>query len=163
MNTESTPRADVSADSSSAPQDRDHLSRRERGVWRAALLLLGVLALAFSATSWQFVRSMPHHMEALPVGLVALVFLFVAYAWGKTNEIAELRGLVRGIEQRNTTSHDTERLDQLFSLISRSQQGYRDLIDTFEIFRKRAIAWHSSTGCRASCSGADGRAWSARA
>jgi PAS domain S-box-containing protein len=132
MNTDSTPRADASADSSSAPQERDRLSRRERGVWRAALLLLGVLALAFSATSWQFVRSMPHHMEALPVGLVALVFLFVAYAWTKTNEIAELRGLVRGIEQRNTTPHDTERLDQLFSLISRSQQGYRDLIDTFE-------------------------------
>ena len=132
MNKESTLRADASVESPSAPLDRDRLSRRERGVWRAALLLLGALAVAFSATSWQSVQSMPHHLEALPVGLVVLVFLFVAYAWSKTNEIAELRGLVRGIEQRANTEHDNKQLDQLFSLISRSQQGYRDLIDTFE-------------------------------
>ena len=132
MNKDFTPRADAPAESASSPLERDQLSRRERGVWRAALLLLGALALAFAATSWQSIQAMPHHLEALPVGLVVLVSLFVAYAWGKTNEIAELRGLVRGIEQRTNTEHDTNQLDQLFSLISKSQQGYRDLIDTFE-------------------------------
>ena len=133
MNTDSTPRGDAQAESPSARSERDHLSRRERGVWRAALLLLGALALAFAATSWQSVLSMPHNLEALPVGLVVLVFLFVVYAWSKTNEISELRGLVRGIEQQRTNvGQDTGQLDQLFSLISRSQQGYRDLIDTFE-------------------------------
>jgi PAS domain S-box-containing protein len=132
MNKDSTPRADAPAESPSAPSQRDHLSRRERGVWRAALLLLGALALAFAAVSWQSVLAMPHNLEALPVGLVILVFLFVVYAWRKTNEISELRGLVRGIEQRTNAGHDTTQLDQLFSLISRSQQGYRDLIDTFE-------------------------------
>jgi PAS domain S-box-containing protein len=132
MNKDSTPRADAPAESPSAPSQRDHLSRRERGVWRAALLLLGALALAFAAISWQSVLSMPHNLEALPVGLVVLVSLFVVYAWRKANEIAELRGLVRGIEQRNNAGHDTDQLDQLFSLISKSQQGYRDLIDTFE-------------------------------
>jgi PAS domain S-box-containing protein len=132
MNKDSTPRGDVPAESPSARSERDHLSRRERGVWRAALLLLGALAVAFAATSWQSIRSMSSHLEALPVGLVVLVFLFVAYAWSKTNEISELRGLVRGIEQRATVGHDADQLDQLFSLISRSQQGYRDLIDTFE-------------------------------
>src|SRR5579863_1207374 len=133
MNKEITPRADTPAESSSARTERDHLSRRERGVWRAALLLLGSLALAFAATSWQSVHAMPHNLEALPVGLVVLVFLFVVYAWSKTNEISELRGLVRGIEQQRTNAgQDIGQLDQLFSLISRSQQGYRDLIDTFE-------------------------------
>jgi len=132
MNKNATPRADASADSPSAVAERDHLTRREHGVWRAALLLLGLLALAFAATNWDSIQKMPHHLEALPVGLVVLVFLFVFYAWRKTNEIAELRGLVRGIEQRATTAHDNDRLDQLFSLISKSQQGYRDLIDTFE-------------------------------
>ena len=132
MTKDSTPRADASAESPSAPSERDQLSRRERGIWRAALLLLGALAVAFAAVSWDAVRSMPQHFEALPIGLVVLVFLFVAYAWGKTNEIAELRGLVRGIEQRSNPGHNTDQLDQLFSLISRSQQGYRDLIDTFE-------------------------------
>jgi PAS domain S-box-containing protein len=136
MNKNATPRADAVAESPSVAPDRDlnrdQLTRREHGVWRAALLLLGLLALAFAATNWDAIQKMPHHLEALPVGLVVLVFLFVAYAWRKTNEIAELRGLVRGIEQRASTVHDTDRLDQLFSLISKSQQGYRDLIDTFE-------------------------------
>ncbi len=132
MNRDTIPRADTPAESPSARLERDQLSLRERGVWRAALLLLAALALAFAATSWQSVVSMSHNMKALPIGLVVLVFLFVAYAWTKTNEIAELRGLVRGIKQRTTTEHDNEQLDQLFSLISRSQQGYRDLIDTFE-------------------------------
>jgi two-component system, sensor histidine kinase and response regulator len=132
MNSDSTPRADAPAESSSAPSQRDRLSRRERGVWRAALLLLTALALAFAAVSWQSVLAMPHHLEALPVGLVILVFLFVVYAWSKANEISELRGLVRGIEQRANAGHDATQLEQLFSLISKSQQGYRDLIDTFE-------------------------------
>lgn len=132
MTKTSTPRADVSAESTPVAFDRDQLTRRERGVWRAALVLLGALAVALSVTSWDSVRAMRHHLEALPVGLVVLVALFVAYAWSKTNEIAELRGLVRGIEHCTTVEQNDEQLDQLFSLISRSQQGYRDLIDTFE-------------------------------
>jgi len=127
------PRAGDSAEPPSVALDRDRLTRRERGVWRLALLLLGALAIAFAAISWDQVRALPHHLEALPLGLVVLVALFVAYAWGKTNEISELRGLVRGIEhQRASAGHDSDQLDQLFSLISKSQQGYRDLIDTFE-------------------------------
>jgi two-component system NtrC family sensor kinase len=102
-------------------------------MWRIALLLLGALAIAFAAISWDQIRTLPHHLEALPVGLVVLVALFVAYAWGKTTEISELRGLVRGIEQQRAKNQpESEHLDQLFSLISKSQQGYRDLIDTFE-------------------------------
>src|SRR5258708_6831046 len=129
----SKPRARDSAESPSATLDRDRLTHRERGVWRMALLLLAALAIAFAAVSWDQIRSMPNHLEALPVGLVVLVALFVTYAWSKTNEISELRGLVRGIEQqRASAEHDSDQLDQLFSLISKSQQGYRDLIDTFE-------------------------------
>ena len=93
----STPRAETLAEPPSVALDRDLLTRRERGVWRSALLLLGVLAIGLAIISWDSVRAMPHHLEALPVGLVVLVALFVIYAWRKTNEIAELRGLVRGI------------------------------------------------------------------
>ena len=77
-------------------------------------------------------RSTSPPLTALPIGLVILVVLFGAYAWNKTNEISELRGLVRGIEHRANSDQDAQQLDQLFSLISRSQQGYRDLIDTFD-------------------------------
>jgi PAS domain S-box-containing protein len=127
-----TPRARDSAESPSVALDRDRLSHRERGVWRLALLLLGALSIAFAAISWDQIRALPHHLEALPIGLVVLVALFVAYAWSKTNEISELRGIVRGIEQRAGAGNADDHLDQLFSLISKSQQGYRDLIDTFE-------------------------------
>jgi PAS domain S-box-containing protein len=132
MNTNSTPREEVLAESPLAKSDRDRLSHRERGVWRYALLLLGCLALAFAVSTWQSIHSLPNRLEALPVGLVVLVFLFVVYAWRKTNEIAELRGLVQGIQQRPSDVQNPDQFDQLFSLISRSQQGYRDLIDTFE-------------------------------
>ena len=128
----SKPRAGDSAESPSVTLDRDRLTRRERDVWRLALLLLGALAIAFAAISWDQIRALPHHLEALPLGLVVLVALFVAYAWGKANEISELRGLVRGIQHRATAAPNNDQLDQLFSLISKSQQGYRDLIDTFE-------------------------------
>ncbi len=46
--------------------------------------------------------------------------------------MAELRGLVRGLEQRATAPPDVGQLEKLFEMVQRSQQGYRDLIDTFE-------------------------------
>src|SRR5271165_800825 len=117
-----TPRAGESAESPALSLDRDRLTRRERGVWRTALLLLCVLAVGFAVTSWDQIRAMPRNMVALPLGLLILVALFVAYAWSKTNEISELRGLVRGIEHRANAEEDSKQLDQLFSLISKSQQ-----------------------------------------
>jgi PAS domain S-box-containing protein len=128
----STPGTGSSGESTATPVDRDRLTHRERGVWRAALVLLAVLALALAITSWDAIRAMPHHLEALPIGLIVLVTLFVTYAWTKTTEIAELRGLVRGIEQRSHAEQDAGQLEQVFSMISKSQQGYRDLIDTFD-------------------------------
>src|SRR5579862_286920 len=127
-----TPRAESSAKTNTGPPERDLLTMRERGVWRRALLLLGVLAVAFAFVSWDSIRTTTPLMAALPIGLVILVALFGTYVWTKTNEISELRGLVRGIEHRANSDQDTHQLDQLFSLISRSQQGYRDLIDTFD-------------------------------
>src|SRR3982074_236327 len=79
----STPRVGDAAASTSAALDRDRLTHRERSVWRLALLLLGALAVGFAAISWDQIRMLPHHMEALPVGLVVLVALFVVYEWGK--------------------------------------------------------------------------------
>src|SRR5262249_10332147 len=81
---------------------------------------------------WDTIRSFTHRFEALPVGLVVLVALFGAYAWKRTHEISELRGLVRGIEQRDSAPVTGKQIDQLFAVIERSQQGYRDLIDSFD-------------------------------
>src|SRR5712692_11111754 len=125
-------RAEVPADSAAFAMDRDQLTQRERRLWRLALLLLLALAIGLAATSWEEIRTLQQRLESLPVGLVVLAALFVVYAWSKTAEIAELRGLVRGIQQGSAAERETGQLDLLFSLVSKSQQGYRDLIDTFE-------------------------------
>src|SRR5260370_13455670 len=39
---------------------------------------------------------------------------------------------MRGPEQRDAEPPSDKQLDQLFEIISRSQQGYRDLIDSFD-------------------------------
>src|SRR5215470_16571693 len=61
-----------------------------------------------------------------------MVLLIGWYALRRTREISELRGLVHGIEQRDKNPESDRQLEQLFAMISRSQQGYRDLIDSFD-------------------------------
>src|ERR1700680_993612 len=116
-----------------AVSDRlEQFERRQSELWRITFFLLLVLAVVFALVSWDTIRSLTHRYEALPIGLVVLVVLFGLYAWKRTKEISELRGLVRGIEQRDSVPPSEKQLDQLFDVISRSQQGYRDLIDSFD-------------------------------
>jgi len=110
----------------------EQFEKRQSELWRLTFLVLFVLALVFAWMSWDSIRSLAHHYEALPIGLVVLVVLFGAYMWKKTQEISELRGLMRGIEQRDSAPPNDRQLDQLFEMISRSQQGFRDLIDSFD-------------------------------
>jgi PAS domain S-box-containing protein len=126
--------AEGSAPSPAAPAAPrlDSLATHEKRLWWAALLLLTALALGFAFLSWPQVSTWPRGLEALPIGLVLLVLLFGVYTWSKTREIAELRGLVRGFEQRSAAPPDFDQLEKLFALVQRSQQGYRDLIDNFE-------------------------------
>ena len=110
----------------------EQFEKRQNELWRLTFLILFLLGLAYAWTSWGSLRSLTHRFEALPIGLVVLVLLFGAYLWKKTREISELRGLLRGIEERDALPPSDRQLDQLFDMISRSQQGYRDLIDSFD-------------------------------
>ena len=110
----------------------EKFEKRQGELWRLTFAVLFLLVLAYAWTSWDAVRSLTHHFEALPIGLVILVALFGVYLWKKTSEISELRGLMRGLEQRDAEPPSGEQLDQLFEIIARSQQGYRDLIDSFD-------------------------------
>lgn len=110
----------------------EQFEKRQNELWRVTLFLLLVLAAVFAAVSWETVRSLAHRYEALPFGLVVLVTLFGAHVWKRTQEISELRGLVHGIEQRDAAPPNEKQLDQLFQMISRSQVGFRDLIDSFD-------------------------------
>jgi PAS domain S-box-containing protein len=110
----------------------EQFEKRQGELWRLTFFLLLVLAIVFAAVSWHSIRAFAHDYEALPIGLVVLVALFGYYTWKRTQEISELRGLVHGIEQRDSTPPSDKQLDQLFEVIARSQQGYRDLIDSFD-------------------------------
>jgi PAS domain S-box-containing protein len=106
--------------------------KRQRELWRLTFVVLFLLVLAYAWTAKDAVRSFAHGLESLPIWLVILVALFGAYMWNKTREISELRGLMHGLEQRDAQPPSDKQLDQLFEIISRSQQGYRDLIDSFD-------------------------------
>lgn len=110
----------------------ERFEKRQNELWRLTFLVLFLLVLAYAWTSWSSIRSLALRFEALPIGLVVLVVLFGAYLWKKTREISELRGLLRGMEERDAQPPSDRQIDQLFDIISRSQQGYRDLIDSFD-------------------------------
>jgi len=109
--------------------------KRQRQLWRLTYFLLSLLTIAYVAVSWETIRSFARRFEYLllagPV-LILLVAAFIVFVWRRNKEIAELRGLVRGIEQHHTSAPSDRQLDKLFSVIERSQQGYRDLIDSFD-------------------------------
>lgn len=106
--------------------------KRQSELWRLTFFLLFVISIVFAVVSWNSIRSFALRFEALPIGLVILIALFGWYTWKRTREISELRGLVCGLEQRDSEPPSDGQFDQLFAVIERSQQGYRDLIDSFD-------------------------------
>src|SRR5713226_6066524 len=110
----------------------EQFEKRQNELWRMAILVIVLLGLAYAWTSWSSVRSLAQRFEALPIGLVVLILLFAVYMWKKMQELSELRGLMRGLEHRDEEPPSDKQLDQLFAIISKSQQGFRDLIDSFD-------------------------------
>lgn len=98
------------------------LTSSEGRLWRLAMLVLMILALGLAFVSWDQVKTMSPEWEALPIGLVVLVALFGFYMFSKAGEIAELRGLVRGLEQRAAAPPDINQLEKLFGLVERSSR-----------------------------------------
>ncbi len=140
-------KASMPADTNSVPAsngspDRDprltaearlvSFDKRQAELWRLTFFLLFILTAVFAWLSWDWLRQDKPHLLALPIGLVALVVLFGAYSWKKTAELSELKGLLRGLDQRDSALPSDRQLDQLFDMISKSQQGFRDLIDSFD-------------------------------
>src|SRR3990172_2375752 len=113
------------------PDGLARLAARETRIWLLVLLVLIALAVGMALVSAPQSGGVFDQWRILPLGLVFLVCLFGIYVWSKTREMAELRGLVRGLEQRAAHPPDLDQLEKLFEMVQRSQQGYRDLIDTF--------------------------------
>lgn len=110
----------------------EHFEKRQSDLLRLIYMVLLVVVAAFLWTQWSTLRGFFYRLEGAAFGLIVLVLLLGAYTWRRMREISELRGLVRGLEQRDVNSTSDKQLEQLFGMISRSQQGYRDLIDSFD-------------------------------
>jgi PAS domain S-box-containing protein len=110
----------------------EQFEKSQNELWRLAFLLLLVISIGFAIVSWSTIKSLALRYEPLLPLLFFVVVLFIVHAWKRNREISELRGLVRGMEQRDSAPPSEKQIDQLFSVISRSQQGYRDLIDSFD-------------------------------
>ena len=110
----------------------EQFERSQSQLWLITFFLLLVVGIGFVIVSRETVRGLTQRLEPLLPGLVVLIVLFIAYAWKRNREISELRGLVRGLEHRDSAPPSEKQMDQLLAVISRSQQGYRDLIDSFD-------------------------------
>ena len=112
----------------------EQFEKRQTQLARLTSFLLIVITSFFAWLAWPTIRTLTANLnpKALTIGLVTLVILFAAYTWQRGREVAELRGLVRGIEHRDVAPPSDKQMDQLFEIIARSQQGYRDLIDSFD-------------------------------
>ena len=112
------------------------LEKKESSLWRYVALLLLLLAVALGVASWETLKTLPQRsfelFSAIPLLAVAFVAWLVASMWRKKREIAELRGIVRGMQLRHEMPPSEAQLEKLLEIVSQSQQGYRDLIDSFD-------------------------------
>lgn len=123
---------------SSPPVGEDKLNLLESSesrLWRMVLLLLVFLAVAAGVASWETLRTLPARLDEGFWGVPALAVAFVAWVavglWRKQRKISELRGFVRGMQQRQDAPPSEAQLEKLLEMVSQSQQGYRELIDSF--------------------------------
>src|SRR6516225_2474163 len=110
----------------------ERFEKRQAELWRLTFFLLSAVSVVLAWLSWPTLRSYKFRLEAAPIGLLVLVALLGAYLWRKSREMAELRGLVRGLDQKDSLPPSERQLEHLFQMISKSQQGFRDLIDSFD-------------------------------
>src|SRR5436190_2146275 len=109
-----------------------HLEREESQLWRWALGLFVLMALAVAVLSWEQLKDLPYRLWAIPVGLMILSVLFAMYAFGRRREVGELKHLLRNLQDRAGVMPSDDQLDQLTQMIARSQRNFKELIDSLE-------------------------------
>ena len=110
----------------------ERFEKRQSELWRLTFFLLAVVSIALAWLSWPTLRAFKFRLEAAPIGLVVLIALLGIHLWRKSRQIAELRGLVQGLDLRDSAPPSDRQMENLFQMISKSQQGFRDLIDSFD-------------------------------
>src|SRR5690348_10961987 len=112
--------------------ESSHLEHEEKRLWRWALWLVVLLAVAVALLSWERLQKLPYRLGAVPIGLLVLMILFAAYAYGRKREVSELKTLLHGLQERVGAVPSEEQLDQLSQVLQRSQRNFKELIDSFD-------------------------------
>lgn len=133
-----TPPADRDAGETrtATPNRLQQLEQEEHTLWRRLPLFLCLIAVALIGHSWNSLRELPQRafeeLLAVPAAIFVLILLLAVYAWRKRSEIAQLRSFVQGVQTQLAAPASEEQVERLLEVISRSQQGYRDLIDSLD-------------------------------
>jgi PAS domain S-box-containing protein len=110
--------------------------RREQELWRWCLLLLVLLAVALGAEFAQHLEDLNLHIAALPVLVVALIAVLAVLVWQRRSRVVSARQeLVEAQSQQLAVAVGlpaAREFERLYYVIQKSQQGYRDLIDSFD-------------------------------
>jgi len=110
--------------------------RREQELWRWCLLLLVLLAVALGAEFAQHLEELNGRIAALPALVVGMITLLAVLVWQRRSRVVRARReLVEAQTQQLATAvglPTAREFERLYYVIQRSQQGYRDLIDSFD-------------------------------
>jgi len=108
------------------------LEREESQLWRWVLGLMILLAVALAGLLWERLENIPYSLRAIPIGVLVLSILFAVYAYGRRQEVGNLKALLHGFQERAGAVPSEDQLDQLSQIIKRSQRSFKELIDSFE-------------------------------
>src|SRR3981081_2455339 len=90
-----------------------NLEREESQLWRWVLSFLILLAVALTGLLWERLENIPYQLRAIPVGILVLSILFAVYAYGRRREVADLKQLLKGLQEHVGAAPSEEQLDQL--------------------------------------------------
>jgi PAS domain S-box-containing protein len=91
-----------------------------------------LLAVALAGLLWERLEGIPYQLGAIPIGVLGLSVLFAVYAYGRRREVAELKVLLRALQEHVGAAPSEQQLDQLSQVIMRSQRSFKELIDSFD-------------------------------
>src|ERR1700692_139466 len=109
-----------------------NLEREESQLWRWILLFMVLLAAGFAALACERLEALPYPLGPLALGILLLSVLLAVYAYGRRQEVVQLKLLLQDLQEHVGAAPSEEQLDQLNEVIARSQRSFKELIDSFE-------------------------------
>jgi len=109
-----------------------NLEREESQLWRWILLFMVLLAVGFATLAWERLEALPYHLGPVALGILLLSVLLAVYAYGRRQEVVQLKLLLQNLQEHVGAAPSEEQLDQLNEVIARSQRSFKELIDSFE-------------------------------